>query len=316
MGHALGDSSTYVQFYMTDFIEVDFQEIVFGSEPQRDLIHLMGRLLRRGDAPKHLTEQQKAEIQKDPKLAQLRRKRKQVLAKIRDRGWTLKSAKDTNGGKDLYQKYEIYNRQADNRRKKLHDQWLGRAIRKFHASADAEEIKRQLAGIRPSDYLAPSAVQYQLPERARIAKLFSEAIDTSGREKLYQLRIDLVKDLSLICHRREKARPHQGRADGKPAKPSKPISPKRTPRLVIARSSSIDSTEPLKAANKAATATKVQLSCPFCTREYNIADIVTHISEKHGKQSMPFHCPYNTCSGIVGGAMYFADHHKYRHETV
>ena len=35
MGHALGDSSTYIRFYMTDYNEVDFQEIVFGSEPQR-----------------------------------------------------------------------------------------------------------------------------------------------------------------------------------------------------------------------------------------------------------------------------------------
>jgi len=32
MGHALGDSSTYTRFYMTDYNDVDFQEIVFGSE--------------------------------------------------------------------------------------------------------------------------------------------------------------------------------------------------------------------------------------------------------------------------------------------
>ena len=62
----------------------------------------MGQLLRRGDAPKHLTEQQKVEIQKDPKLTQLRRKREQVLVKIQDKGWTLKSAKDINCSKALY----------------------------------------------------------------------------------------------------------------------------------------------------------------------------------------------------------------------
>ena len=207
MGHSLGDSSTYVQFYMTDFIEVDFQEIVFGSEPQRDLIHLMGRLLRRGDAPRQLTEQQKAEIQKDPKLTELRRKREKVLAKIQDRGWTLKTAKDTNDGKTFIRRYKRYNRKADSRRKKLHDQWLSRVIQKFHASADAEEIKRQLDGRRPSEYLAPPAVHYQLPERARIAKLFSEAAYISGRDELYQLRISLVKELACICHRKEKAHP-------------------------------------------------------------------------------------------------------------
>ena len=315
MGHSLGDSSTYVQFYMTDFIEVDFQEIVFGSEPQRDLIHLMGRLLRRGDAPRQLTEQQKAEIQKDPKLTELRRKREKVLAKIQDRGWTLKTAKDTNDGKTFIHKYERYNRQADSRRKKLHDQWLSRAIQKFHASADAEEIKRQLDGMRPSDYLAPRAVQYQLPERARIAKLFSEAANIRGRDELYELRISLMKELSLICQRREKAHPRQKRAAGKLVKPIKPT-PKRFTRSVTAGFNSINSTEPLKIASEAATPAKLQLFCPFCARKCDEASIVRHISEEHRRQSIPFRCPYNTCSGIVGGVMYFADHYRYRHQLV
>jgi len=81
MGHALGDSSTYTRFYMTDYNDVDFQEIVFGSEPQRDLIHLMGRLLRHGDAPKRLTEHQKAEVNNDPKLAKLRQNGTEISPK-------------------------------------------------------------------------------------------------------------------------------------------------------------------------------------------------------------------------------------------
>jgi hypothetical protein len=67
---------------MTDFIEADFQEIVFGSEPQRDLIHLMGRLLYRGHAPKRLTKEQMAEVNDNPKLLKLRKNKERVAKQI------------------------------------------------------------------------------------------------------------------------------------------------------------------------------------------------------------------------------------------
>ena len=68
MGHTLGDTTVYVRFYTTDYMEADFQEVVFNSKTQRNLIHLMGRLLCNGDAPTYLTDEQKAEIKQDPKL--------------------------------------------------------------------------------------------------------------------------------------------------------------------------------------------------------------------------------------------------------
>ncbi|KAI1846940.1 hypothetical protein JX265_014014 [Neoarthrinium moseri] len=64
MGHT-GGSSTYSRFYTTDYREADFQEIVFGSEPQRDIIQLMGRLLRHGAAPRRLSEDDKKAINQD-----------------------------------------------------------------------------------------------------------------------------------------------------------------------------------------------------------------------------------------------------------
>jgi hypothetical protein len=33
MDHMLGDSSTYIRLYSTDYNEMDYQAIVFGSEP-------------------------------------------------------------------------------------------------------------------------------------------------------------------------------------------------------------------------------------------------------------------------------------------
>ncbi|KAJ0100633.1 hypothetical protein J7T55_001263, partial [Diaporthe amygdali] len=68
MGHRQGDSKVYVQYYMSSFNDVDCQSICFGSAPQRDLIHLAGRLLRHAEAPTALTSQQKSEVSRDPDL--------------------------------------------------------------------------------------------------------------------------------------------------------------------------------------------------------------------------------------------------------
>ena len=79
MGHRQGDSRVYVQYYMSTFNDVDCQTICFGSAPQHDLIHLAGRLLRHGDAPTALTNQQKFEVNQDPDLVAFRRKRTLAL---------------------------------------------------------------------------------------------------------------------------------------------------------------------------------------------------------------------------------------------
>ena len=68
---------------MTDFIEVDFQEIVFGSEPQRDRIQVTDRLLSGGDAPTRLMDQQLDEINKYPKSLKLKQKKHQAARSIK-----------------------------------------------------------------------------------------------------------------------------------------------------------------------------------------------------------------------------------------
>ncbi|OAP53708.1 hypothetical protein AYL99_12114 [Fonsecaea erecta] len=38
MGHTLGDSSTYVKYFITEYLSLNFHAIVFGSRPQKDII--------------------------------------------------------------------------------------------------------------------------------------------------------------------------------------------------------------------------------------------------------------------------------------
>lgn len=145
---------------MDDFNEVGLQEIVFGSNPQRDLIHLMGRLVRRGDAPTRLTDEQMAEIKNNKKLSKLRRKKDLVVQSLKKMGWTPKSAPKEGRGAKLLEQHGRFARKGDTLRKTLYDKYLARVIQEFYASKDSKEIARQLNGIKPSEYLAPPTVHY------------------------------------------------------------------------------------------------------------------------------------------------------------
>ncbi|KAM0267469.1 hypothetical protein ACHAQH_010106, partial [Verticillium albo-atrum] len=199
MGHRLGDSSTYVRYYMGDFIGADTQSIVFGSDLQTDLIHLMGRLQRHGDAPTKLTDEQRLDIHKDPKLARYCQKRRRAMEKFKREGYrSYTAAKDTQAGKQ----YNKYRKKAESLRKTLTNRRLDQAIKDFHDTIHAEEVDRQLQGTKPdAELLAPSTIKYELQERAEVARLFSQAADVTNREELHQLRLRLIVALSQLCKR-------------------------------------------------------------------------------------------------------------------
>lgn len=185
---------------MTDFIGADTQSIVFGGDPQTDLVHLMGRLLRHGHAPTALTTQQKLEANNNPKLIKSLQKRDKAKADIKSQGYpTCAAAKGTKVSK----RYETYQRRANNLRKKLLAESLDRAIKEFHETVHAEEVERQLLGSKPSEVLAPSTVPYELPERAQVAHLFFRAAEEPSKEELHQVRMKLVIALAQLCKRRE-----------------------------------------------------------------------------------------------------------------
>ena len=209
MGHILGDSSTYVRFYMADYIDADFQEIVFGSEPQRDLIELMGRLVRRADAPTHLTDEQLAEVNRHPRLVRLKRKKRLTVRKMKRNGWTVKTVPQTDEGAEVLQEYIRWSRMVDSLRKTLQDVRLRTAINDFHKVRDGKEIARQLDGIKPSQYLSRPDPEYQLPSRARVAKLFVLVADATSRDQLFEIRMNLIRGLRDLCHQREPPRPRK-----------------------------------------------------------------------------------------------------------
>lgn len=64
-------------------------------------------------------------------------------------------------------------RKAERQSRRLKRERLTGAIKEFHESVHVDETNRQLSGIEPSDVIALRTIAYALPERARVAHLFS-----------------------------------------------------------------------------------------------------------------------------------------------
>ncbi|KAJ0103770.1 bah domain-containing protein [Diaporthe amygdali] len=90
--------------------------------------------------------------------------------------------------------YEV--RKAHSLSQKLKIRRLQRAIREFHNSVHVEEIERQLKGIKPPDVIVPPTIQYDLTERARLARLLSHAADFKNMDELQDIRTLLIQSLN------------------------------------------------------------------------------------------------------------------------
>ena len=104
-------------------------------------------------------------------------------------------------------------------------------------------------------------------------------------------------------------------ASHKPAPISKPIPPpaRTTSKRASSRSGPLTSTMST-VTKETVTRTSTRLVCPLCTFVDGIDGLIEHIHSCHAKRkAILFHCPYERCSGIVAGAVYFADHCKRQH---
>lgn len=173
------------------------------------LIELMGRLVRRADAPTDLTDEQLAEVNRHPRLVKLKCKKRRTVGKMKRKGWTVKTVPQTDEGAEVLHEYIRWSRMVDSLRKTLQADRLTRAINDFHKVRDGEEIARHLNGIKPSQYLSRPDPEYQLSSRDRVAKLFVSVADVTGRDQLFEIRMKLIRGLRDLCHRREPPRPRK-----------------------------------------------------------------------------------------------------------
>lgn len=315
MGHTLGDSGTYLRYYMPNFIGADVQSIIFGSSPQTDLMQLMGRLHRHQHAPKALTDQQKLEVAQDKTLTRYIEKRKRALERIKRAGYASASAaKDTPEGKV----YDKYRKKVESVRNVLLRKRMEQAVQEFHKTIHSKEVNQQLQGIKPTE-VAQSDMKYELPERALVASLFSQVAEVQSREELHQLRMKLVMAIASLCKRRESPcrRPsRQGRKScSKMQEVSDRVESGPSPQL---DTRSCPSTIPRSVPTSYPS--KALITCPFCKSDtgvghqqrgktWRLDSLARHIRGQHlNRLHTPFPCPYDDCDAVLETPDHFVKH--------
>ena len=315
MGHRKGDSSTYLTYYMSNFIDRDCQSICFGSTPQQDLIHLAARLQRHDAAPTCLTEEELAEINEDDDLKALRLAKANAVQAWKDLGYR---SREAAAGTTVRQDYDRYSREAENLSKYLKAIRLRQVLERFHTNVHVEEIDRQLRGIKPADIIAPPSIAYDLSERAHVAKSYAAAAEVTGAEQLHELRLELIGEVSRLCGRQEsrairetKRKLTRGTGQASPLTDAGGETDGEKRRVRPRRPNMADRTPDRD---------ETGLICAFCrwhghhgsadrTKTWQMRHLVRHLKSMHlNKLKMPFLCPWQDCEAILGSREHFASH--------
>ena len=157
---------------------------------------------------------------------------------------------------------------------------------------------------------------------------FSRAADATNRSELYPLRLDLIRVLIQLCKRRES--PCRRLANG-----SRRVIDPRSTKSVVRRGRSQRRVVPSQESGSHIQLSPPPMSkpkttmlfCPFCRwtdnsvgesqrrKEWRVDSLDRHMRTQHLQRGVPFYCPYDGCSGIIGAPDYFADHCKRQHPS-
>lgn len=321
MGHSGGTSAVWRRFYMPEYVDRDVQSIYFGSTSQSELIRAIGRIPRDSTAPTKLTAAQKESIKGDARLVKAIQVRDSFKADLRRRYTTIAKAqrKPTAEACMLLKNYMQAKKNASRVKAGLERELLRRSIQEHHKTASDEEIQRQLRGLYPQDILAPPDIQYELPERQRIATIFSQASDCPKR--LDHLRVELVAAMAALCQRKET--PHIYRTQ------RQHTDSQAIPTQVNCPDEESQSDKPTWTCFKLQDRQRA-LTCPFCAIDAEaglikqhklyarIDSLGNHIFKQHfnaagwyvsqGEQRNSFLCPFPSCTQTLYGARDFASH--------
>jgi hypothetical protein len=319
----------YERHYMPAFIDRDCQAIYLGTTRRDDLIRAVGRLERHEQAPTALTDVQKFEIQNHPDVVKLVKLREKYVGKMKKHDYpTIKAAMGTL----WYERHGETQRELNSLRQELSSKLLEKTIDEFHESVHIIEVERQLRGIRPaSDVLTPPTIEYELEERAAVARLLFEPLEDLDEDQVYQVRIKLVQNLVQLCKRQET--PHsyktpRTRKNKDARQNTEPHEQGRPPcendmdwdtKTLVDDKSDADSMAPMEIEERPIVPV---LYCAFCKwgdeeagprkQKYAFSrpdSLGRHVRAQHLKnRTGGFDCPYRGCSAFLGSAEHFLNH--------
>jgi hypothetical protein len=79
---------------------------------------------------------------------------------------------------------------------------MEKALKDFFATINTEDVNKQLQGILLStEVLTLLTIKYELEEQAMVARLFFECHDDLKELELFQMRIEIIQNLIILCRR-------------------------------------------------------------------------------------------------------------------
>jgi hypothetical protein len=310
------DPTVYRRYYLPDFIDRDCQAIYLGTVPQDQLIRRVGRLPFHLDAPQALTDAQKSEIRNDPDLLRLYRRRDKVAKKIKKKYSPMRAAEGTR----RYERHQRLQRRINCLQQKLRTERFDKAQADFWKTIYTEIVDKQLQGVLPStEPLTLSTMEYELEERDTIAKLFLECRDDLKEHQLFQLRMDIMRNLIILCRRQESRKPRKKMQQSL----SQDESSKATNDEVSNDEVKVDLSVPDEQLLLRST-----FYCPFCRCDEEagplkrnkhfarIDGLRRHVRVQHLEYKRPnegFICPYQGCMTPLKGTMHFLNHTALEH---
>ncbi|KAH6670144.1 hypothetical protein B0J14DRAFT_112396 [Halenospora varia] len=313
MGHR--SRSTYTRYYAPPFIDRDVQAIYCGMPSRENLIREVGRQVRDENAPKGLTEAQKAQVKKDPTVVDAGKARDIAKEKIYSLGFkTISDAKEKTEWHLLYIKA---NAQFNARKSLLREKLLNKTIDEFHERVDTDEINNQLKGIMPDEVLTPPTMHYELEDRALAAELFFRPLHDLNATQVFNLRIDLIKCLTRLNTQRASPRWCQSKPE---------ISTPHLNDSKQSRQKKVENSRQLLDSQVAALQQGGEdiLFCGFCrwAAEGQVGPLLRykkwprkdnlqkHVRRKHlrGRDKGPIPCPWEGCSAFLGSGAQVQNH--------
>jgi hypothetical protein len=128
------------------------------------------------------------------------KERDQYKQKLSDEGYRpIETAKGT----EFYKRFDDARRKLNSLRNVLRRRKEDQAILDFYDTIDDYDIERQLSDGAVEDLPARPALQYEFRERAAIATLLSQPLDTLKDGLAMKLRMKFRRSLIKYCNRQE-----------------------------------------------------------------------------------------------------------------
>ncbi|EEQ88960.2 FluG domain-containing protein [Blastomyces dermatitidis ER-3] len=207
MGHSRAD--IFERYYILQKVKWDVQSAYIGCPARESIINAVGRfsLTRDPRVPKELSDEQKAAVERDPRLVKLSGQHQSLAKLINRKHGSIPKAKGTA----LHREYIELGDDIRAEKPSLYREAFDRMREEFFATIDTIEIEKQLLGLSGGDKFKgedESSVKFTFKERARLAQNLFRSSDctTEAPHEIYARRVQTIQDWVSLCSLQEGTR--------------------------------------------------------------------------------------------------------------